>query len=112
MSEYDWRNAAAYAYMSDHDAEAFGSEYLSRNEAFHKEYMAAVAAGGEVTEAFAEKWGVRFRCDDGNTEGTRLLDPRRLSARAASGAGGTTAPAQRAHSALTPVWSRLPGRRR
>lgn len=111
MSEYDWRNAAAYAYMRDHDAEAFSREYLSRNEAFHREYMAAVDAGGEVTEAFAEKWGIRFRRHEGNPEGTRLLDPRRLPACAASRADDAT-PAPRAHSTLTPDRSRLPGRRR
>lgn len=108
MSESDWRNAATYAYMRDHNAEAFGREYLSRNEAFHQEYTAAVAAGGEVTEAFAEKWGVRFRERNGSSEGRGLLDPRRLSARTATGADQIV-PTWTTHSTVTPDRSRLSG---
>ncbi len=112
MSEYDWSKTAPYAYMTDHDAEAFGREYLSRNEHFHREYMEALATGGKVTEAFAEKWGVRFRDDARNWQQTRLLDPRRLSARASSRSYGEAASTERADSALAPVRSRLPRRRR
>lgn len=112
MSEYDWRNASTYAYMMENDAEAFGREYLSRNEHFHREYMEALATGGEVTEAFAEKWGVRFRDHTRASQRSRLLDTRRLSARAPSRSDGEAASAERADPTCAPAGSRLPQRGR
>ncbi len=59
MSDYDWRNPAAYAYMREHEAEDFACEYLSRNEDFHREWVAAI--GSPVLMAtFVLKWGLRF----------------------------------------------------
>ncbi|MFB9948900.1 transcriptional regulator domain-containing protein [Rhizobium puerariae] len=112
MSEYDWRNPAAYAYMNEYDAEGFGYEYLRRNEYFYKEYMTA-SEDGEVNDAVASKWGIRFRSQKRPSHGTGAVDPRRLSPRA-SAASDDEEPTlvEQVNTTFTPVRGRLPRHRR
>lgn len=112
MSEYDWRNPAAYAYMNDYDAEGFGCEYLRRNEYFYKEYMTA-SEDGEVNDAVASKWGIRFRSPKRSSDGTGAVDRRRFSPRASAGSDDEEpAQVERGYTTFTPVRGRLPRHRR
>ena len=67
MSRTDWRSAGAYEDLRSLDAPAFAWEYLRRNAGFLRERRklerAARRGALDPTEAdaFARRWGLRFR---------------------------------------------------
>lgn len=67
MSGADWRSADAYEALRSLDAPAFAYEFLSRNPDFLADHarLSRMGRRGALTEAeaqaFAERWGVRFR---------------------------------------------------
>lgn len=67
MSHVDWRSAAAYEDLRSLDAPAFAWEYLRRNANFLQERrrLQRAARRGALdpveADAFARRWGLRFR---------------------------------------------------
>jgi hypothetical protein len=67
MSTADWRSADAYQELRSLDAPAFAFEFLRRNPEFRADHarLARKARGRPLevsdADAFAERWGVRFR---------------------------------------------------
>ena len=67
MSRADWRSPDAYEHIRSLDASGFAWEFLRRNPVFRREHRKLEYASrrGTVdsaeTEAFAHRWGVRFR---------------------------------------------------
>ncbi|HUZ73387.1 MAG TPA: DUF2285 domain-containing protein [Stellaceae bacterium] len=67
MARADWRSASAYEDLWPLDAPAFAYEFLRRNTEFLSDYARFFRAGRRgatdpaEAEAFAQRWGVRFR---------------------------------------------------
>lgn len=90
MSRTDWRSAGAYEDLRSLDAPAFAWEYLRRNASFLQERRRLQRAANrgaldpEEADAFARRWGLRFREQYRNQQ--REHDPL-----------GTACPAERDH---------------
>ena len=67
MSRADWRTPAAYEELRSLDAPGFAWEYLRRNSDFQQDRrkLERLARRGTLNQAeadaFARRWGVRFR---------------------------------------------------
>ncbi|WP_435656010.1 transcriptional regulator domain-containing protein [Brucella pituitosa] len=64
MQSIDWRTPAAYKNVKDLPSAGFAWEYLRRNEDYRKDVEHLTQAGTsavEELEAFASRWGLRFR---------------------------------------------------
>ena len=67
MSRADWRTPGAYEELRSLDAPGFAWEYLRRNSDFQQDRrkLERTARRGALsqaeTDAFARRWGVRFR---------------------------------------------------
>lgn len=67
MPRPDWRSPAAYDSKRNLDAAGFAFEFLSRNRAFLRDYrrLSNALVKSQLTraerDAFARRWGVRFR---------------------------------------------------
>ena len=67
MSHADWRNPSAYEELRSLDAPGFAWEYLRRNPDFQQERRKLEQANRRgalnqiEVDAFARRWGVRFR---------------------------------------------------
>jgi hypothetical protein len=67
MSHADWRNPGAYEELRSLDAPAFAWEYLRRNPDFQQDRRKLEQANRRgapnqtEVDAFARRWGVRFR---------------------------------------------------
>jgi hypothetical protein len=67
MSHADWRNPSAYEELQSLDAPGFAWEYLRRNPDFQQERRKLERANRRgalnqtEVDAFARRWGVRFR---------------------------------------------------
>jgi hypothetical protein len=67
MSRADWRTPGAYEELRSLDAPGFAWEYLRRNSDFQQDRrkLERTASRGALsqseTDAFARRWGVRFR---------------------------------------------------
>ena len=67
MSHADWRNPTAYEELRSLDAPGFAWEYLRRNPDFQQERRKLEQANRRgalnqtEVDAFARRWGVRFR---------------------------------------------------
>ena len=67
MSRADWRTPGAYEELRSLDAPGFAWEYLRRNPDFqqHRRKLERTARQGVLNQAeadaFARRWGVRFR---------------------------------------------------
>jgi hypothetical protein len=67
MSAAEWRSAGAYEDLRSLDAPAFAFEFLRRNPEFLKDHARLArksrhrALDPKDTEAFAQRWGLRFR---------------------------------------------------
>ena len=67
MNRIDWRSASGYEDLRSLDAPGFAWEFLRRNRAFASERakLEAAALAGALDpaeeDAFALRWGVRFR---------------------------------------------------
>ena len=68
MARADWRSASAYEDLRSLDAPAFAYEFLRRNPDFLSDHSAPARRAGNAStldadevEAFAQRWGVRFR---------------------------------------------------
>ena len=67
MARTDWRSASAYEDLRLLDAPAFAYEFLRRNTEFLSDYARLVrmsrnrALHPAEAEAFAQRWGMRFR---------------------------------------------------
>lgn len=67
MSAADWRSAGAYEELRLRDAPAFAFEFLRRNPEFRTDHARLLRKSRgrplnvEDADAFAERWGVRFR---------------------------------------------------
>jgi hypothetical protein len=85
MPKYsNWRSDAAYDYVDDLYSPELAWEYLRRNPDYQREYRKALRLSGE--EAFAERWGLRFRDrpGEGGRPGRRVLAPASRSVRRSS----------------------------
>lgn len=64
MLRIDWRTPAAYRHTRNLPAAGFAWEYLRRNDEYRHEYQTLTAVqqpdAGQL-EAFAQRWGLRFR---------------------------------------------------
>ena len=66
MARQDWRSASAYDHLRSLDAPAFAFEFLRRNADFLKHHTRLArrddrSIDPSEKEAFAERWGLRFR---------------------------------------------------
>ena len=67
MARADWRSASAYEDLRPLDAPAFAYEFLLRNPDFLSDHARLAQSSRKRTldaadaEAFARRWGVRFR---------------------------------------------------
>ncbi|MFS3137209.1 transcriptional regulator domain-containing protein [Gluconacetobacter sacchari] len=67
MSRANWRSAGAYEGLRSLDAPAFALQFVSRNRDFIRERATLQRAARRATlsasdaEAFARRWGLRFR---------------------------------------------------
>ena len=64
MQSIDWRTPAAYKHVKDLPAAGFAWEYLRRNEDYRKDVERLTRterAAVEELDAFAARWGLRFR---------------------------------------------------
>lgn len=67
MARADWRSADAYEGLRTLDAPAFAYEFLCRNPDFLSDHARLARGSRKRTldaveaEAFAQRWGVRFR---------------------------------------------------
>jgi hypothetical protein len=66
MGQIDWQSKPAYDNLQQHDAPGFAWEFLRRNLDFRADVKALANSGRRIPtnaqkEAFARKWGVRFR---------------------------------------------------
>src|SRR5665213_1055809 len=67
MARADWRSASAYEELRPLDAPAFAYEFLRRNPEFLSDHARLARSSRNRTldaveaEAFARRWGVRFR---------------------------------------------------
>ncbi len=67
MSQVDWRSRNAYEHLRLFDGPAFAFEYLHRNSNFvqHSQELEEAATRDALdpaeADAFARRWGVRFR---------------------------------------------------
>lgn len=78
MARQDWRSASAYDHLRSLDAPAFAFEFLRRNADFLKHHTRLVRPDEQPIdpsekEAFAERWGLRFR--SGSAYSTRQCCP-------------------------------------
>ncbi len=73
MARVDWRAASAYEELRPLDAPAFAYEFLRRNSEFLTDHarLARKSRGRtlapEEAEAFAQRWGLRFRPQIGSS---------------------------------------------
>ena len=77
MSRANWRSAGAYEGLRSLDAPAFALQFVSRNRDFIRERAALQRAALSTSdaEAFARRWGLRFReCPHGPRSTHRPLD--------------------------------------
>ncbi|WP_256890039.1 transcriptional regulator domain-containing protein [Acidomonas methanolica] len=81
MSRANWRSAGAYEGLRSLDAPAFALQFVSRNRDFLRDRatLQRVTRGdglvAEDAEAFARRWGMRFReCPHGPRSADRPLD--------------------------------------
>ncbi len=71
MSGADWRSPSAYEDLRSLDAPGFAWEFLRRNPAFQRDRKRLEEAAkrgtlsAEEADAFARRWGVRFRGEEG-----------------------------------------------
>ena len=64
MQSIDWRTPAAYKRIKALPPAGFAWEYLRRNEDYRREVERLTQRrepAGEEVDAFASRWGVRFR---------------------------------------------------
>lgn len=64
MQSIDWRTPAAYKRIKDLPPAGFAWEYLRRNEDYRRDVERLAQRrepAGEEVDAFASRWGVRFR---------------------------------------------------
>ncbi|TBN12622.1 MULTISPECIES: transcriptional regulator domain-containing protein [Hyphomicrobiales] len=64
MQSIDWRTPAAYKRIKDLPPAGFAWEYLRRNEDYRRDVERLTQRrepAGEEVNAFASRWGVRFR---------------------------------------------------
>lgn len=64
MLSIDWRAPAAYRHTKTMPAAGFAWEYLRRNDEYRHEYQELAASqqpDAHTLEAFAQRWGLRFR---------------------------------------------------
>ena len=64
MLSIDWRVPAAYKHTKNLPAAGFAWEYLRRNEDYRRDVERLTQRrepAGEEVNAFASRWGVRFR---------------------------------------------------
>ncbi|WP_334151173.1 transcriptional regulator domain-containing protein [Hyphomicrobium sp.] len=64
MLSIDWRAPAAYRHTKHLPAAGFAWEYLRRNDEYRHEYQTLTAMqrpDARQLEAFALRWGLRFR---------------------------------------------------
>ncbi|QHC36963.1 hypothetical protein IFJ82_14215 [Novacetimonas hansenii] len=81
MSRANWRSAGAYEGLRSLDAPAFALQFVSRNRDFIRDRAALqraalrAALSTSDAEAFARRWGLRFReCPHGPQSAYRPLD--------------------------------------
>ena len=71
MGRADWRSPAAYEGLLGSDAPAFALEFLRRNPDYIEDHarLSEAARQGVLdpaeTDAFARRWGLRFRAGGG-----------------------------------------------
>ena len=87
MARGDWTSPAAYEELGSLDAPGFAWEYLDRNPDFTQDRRRLERADrrgvlnqAEV-DAFARRWGLRFRARDWVRRRRRPLDARRAAQR-------------------------------
>ena len=87
MARGDWTSPAAYEELGSLDAPGFAWEYLDRNPDFTQDRRRLERADrrgvlnqAEV-DAFARRWGLRFRARDWVQRRRRPLDGRRAAQR-------------------------------
>ena len=79
MAPTDWRSSAAYEDKHSLDAPGFAWEFLRRNPEFQREHQRLSRAldrdalTPKQLEAFARRWGVRFR--EAHARLLKLCDP-------------------------------------
>ena len=87
MARGDWTSPAAYEELGSLDAPGFAWEYLDRNPDFTQDRRRleradrrGVLNDAEV-DAFARRWGLRFRARHQDGRRLRTLDARRAAQR-------------------------------
>jgi hypothetical protein len=66
LYESNWQAAAAYTYLDFLGSAAFAWEFLRRNSHYQAAYRSIASAGDtspEISERFAQRWGLRFAVD-------------------------------------------------
>ena len=83
MGRVDWRSPEGYEELRSLDAPGFALEFLSRNPEFQRdrEALRQAASGGVLDpvseDAFAKRWGLRFRRSRRKrSRKRRRMDPR------------------------------------
>jgi|SRR5690242_9758177 hypothetical protein len=80
MARADWRSVSAYEELRQLDAPAFAYEFLLRNPDFLSDHVRLARSSRNRTldaveaEAFARRWGVRFRAKLKSRATRRTLD--------------------------------------
>ena len=80
MAHADWQSAGAYEYLRPLDAPAYAYEFLRRNPEFLSDHARLArksrnrTADAVEAEAFARRWGVRFRAKFKSRATRRTLD--------------------------------------
>ena len=87
MARGDWTSPAAYEELGSLDAPGFAWEYLDRNPDFTQDRRRLERADRRgvlnqaEADAFARRWGLRFRARDWIRRRRRPLDARRVAQR-------------------------------
>ena len=87
MARGDWTSPAAYEELGSLDAPGFAWEYLDRNPDFTQDRRRLERADRRgvlnqaEADAFARRWGLRFRARDWVRRQRRPLDARRAAQR-------------------------------
>ena len=87
MARGDWTSPAAYEELGSLDAPGFAWEYLDRNPDFTQDRRRLERADRRgvlnqaEADAFARRWGLRFRARDWVRRRRRPLDARRAAQR-------------------------------